>query len=162
MVLCSFRVGLHNTLPKTFGLLLLSACCLCSADDLFIPDSHQALNIQSESVFFSDSAFAMDNTALFQAADYLRNNTMSGVQRRLNYQWLQMHTNPNEFRPTTGGKVLSKILKMGWETYKQRNKRTVQNSLLRYTTHQGKIGSVIDYNIRLSNDKFHFSFEYEF
>lgn len=104
----------------------------------------------------------MDNADLFQAADFLRNNSMNSMQRRLNYQWLKMHTYPNEFRPTTGGKALSKILKMGWETYKQRNKRTVQNSLLRYTDNKGKIGSSFGYGISISDDKFKVSFEYEF
>jgi len=141
---------------------LLPACCICSADDLFIPDSQHALNTQSGSLFFSDSAFAMDNADLFQAADFLRNNSMNSMQRRLNYQWLKMHTYPNEFRPTTGGKALSKILKMGWETYKQRNRRTVQNSLLRYTDNQGKIGSSFGYGVSISDDKFKVSFEYEF
>ncbi|GAB2901758.1 hypothetical protein GCM10027180_34940 [Microbulbifer echini] len=143
-------------------MLLLPTCCFCTADELFIPDSQQALNTQSVNLFFSDSAFAMDNAALFQAADFLRNNSMNSTQRRLNYQWLQMHTYPSEYRPTSGGRALSKILKIGWETYKQRNKRTVQRSLLRYTTNSGKIGNSVDYGISLSDDKFKVSFEYEF
>lgn len=162
MVLCSFRIRPGKVLPKTVGCLLLSACCICTADDLFTPDSQQALNLQSASLFFSDNAFGMDNSELFQAADYLRNNSMNSVRPHLNYQWLQMHTYPGEFRPTMGGRALSKILKMGLKTYMQNNKRTIQNSLLRYTTNQGKIGNSVDYGISLSNDKFKVSFEYEF
>ncbi|WP_445359698.1 hypothetical protein ACJJIC_18945 [Microbulbifer sp. ANSA002] len=162
MALCSFRIRPGKSLPKTVGLLLFPTCCICSADELFIPDSQQALNIQSVNLFFSDSAFAMDNAALFQAADYLRSNSMNSTQRRLNYQWLQMHTYPSEFRPTTGGKALFKIVKIGLDTYKQRNKSTVQKSILRYTTNRGKIGNSVDYGINLSDDKFKISFEYEF
>ncbi|WP_444945534.1 hypothetical protein ACJJIP_15615 [Microbulbifer sp. VTAC004] len=162
MVLCNFRIRQGKTLPTTVGLLLLPACCFCSADDLFIPDSQQALNLQSGNLYFSDSAFAMGNADLLQAADFLRSNSMNSTQRRLNYQWLKMHTYPSEHRPTTGGKALVKILKMGFETYKQRNKRTARNSLLRYTTNRGKIGNSVDYGFSLSNDKFKVSFEYEF
>ncbi|WHI48404.1 hypothetical protein ACJJIW_01460 [Microbulbifer sp. JMSA004] len=162
MLLCSFRFSANQLVPKTVGLFLLPACCVCSADELFIPDSHETLNMESGSLFFSDSAFAMDNEALVQAAEYLRTNSMSNVQRRLNYQWLQMHTNPDKFKPLKGGKALSKILRMGLETYKAQNSRAARTGLLRYTNNEGKIGSSVDYGISLSDDKFKFSFELEF
>ncbi|MCO1333737.1 hypothetical protein MO867_05215 [Microbulbifer sp. OS29] len=162
MPLCSFRYSANLFVPRAFGLFLLPACCICTAEDLFIPDSHQTLNMESDSLLFSDTAFAMDNAALIQSAEYLRTNNMSNVQRRLNYQWLQMHTNPDKFKPTTGGKALSKILRMGLETYKAQNSRASRSGLLRYTTSEGKIGNSVDYGVSLSNDKFKFSFEVEF
>lgn len=158
----SIRLRPSKHLPAVFTLLLLPTSSSCLADELFIPDSSSALNLQADNAFFVDSAFGMDNTALYQAAENLRNNSMGTVQRRLNYQWLQMHTNPDEFKPTTGGKALNEILKMGWKTYREQNKRKKQSALLRYTTGHGKIGKSMDYDVRLSDDKFKVSFEYEF
>ncbi|WP_444944922.1 hypothetical protein ACJJIK_09835 [Microbulbifer sp. ZKSA006] len=162
MLLCSFRFSVNQLVPKILGLALLPVCCVCSADDLFIPDSREALNLESGSLIFPDSAFAMDNDALTQAAEYLRTNSMSNLQRRLNYQWLQMHTSPDKFKPLRGGKALSKILRMGLDTYKTQNSRAARIGLLRYTDHEGKIGGSVDYGISLSDDKFKFSFELEF
>ncbi|WP_308368273.1 MULTISPECIES: hypothetical protein [unclassified Microbulbifer] len=155
-----FRPSKH--LPAVFTLLLLPASGSSFADELFIPESNTALNLQADNAFFVDSAFGMDNAALYQAAENLRNNSMGTVQRQLNYQWLQMHTNPDEFKPTTGGKALNEILKMGWKTYREQNKRRKESALIRYTSGHGKIGKSMDYDVRLSDDKFKFSFEYEF
>ncbi|AMX04208.1 hypothetical protein A3224_11185 [Microbulbifer thermotolerans] len=143
-------------------MLLLPTSGSCLADELFIPDSTSALNLQADNAFFTDSAFGMDNAALYEAAENLRNNSMDSVQRRLNYQWLQMHTNPDKFQPTTGGKALNEILKMGWKTYREQNKRNFSSGLLRYTSGHGTIGKALDYDVRLSDEKFRFSFEYEF
>jgi len=159
---CSFRFLPNKHLPAVFSLLLLPASSCCLAEDLFIPDSTSALNLQADNAFFIDSAFGMDNEALYEAAENLRNNSMGTVQRRLNYQWLQTHTNPDKFQPTTGGKALNQILKMGWQTYREQNRRNLNNGLLRYTSSHGKIGNALDYDVRLSDDKFNFSFEYEF
>ncbi|WP_143186953.1 hypothetical protein [Microbulbifer donghaiensis] len=145
-----------------FSLLLFPASSSCLADDLFIPDSSSALNLQADQTFFIDSAFGMDNEALYQSAENLRNNSMGIVQRRLNHQWLQMHTNPEKFQPITGGKALNEILQMGWQTYREKNKRKLDSGLMRYTSGHGKIGKAFDYDVRLSDDKFKFSFEYEF
>lgn len=142
------------------GLLLFPAAGI--ADELFIPDSSNALNLQADNAFFVDSAFALDNAALYQAAENLRNNSMSNVQRQLNYQWLQVHTHPEKFKPTMGGRALNQILKMGWDTYREQNKRKSSNPLLRYSTGHGRIGKAMDYDVRLSDDKFKVSFEYEF
>ncbi|WP_237063949.1 MULTISPECIES: hypothetical protein [Microbulbifer] len=161
MELCSTRFRSSRHLTAVLGLFLLPATCL--ADDLFIPDSSHALNLQADNAFFVDSAFALDNTALYQAADNLRNNSMSNVQRQLNYQWLQMHTHPDKFKPTMGGRALNQILKMGWDTYREQNKRNSSNPLLRYSNAgHGRIGKSMDYDVRLSDDKFKVSFEYEF
>lgn len=162
MELCSnrFRTGKH--LSAVFTLLLFPISSHCLADDIFIPDSNGALNLQANNAFFIDSAFGMDNAALYQSAESLRNNSMGTVQRQLNYQWLQMHTNPDEFKPTTGGKALNEILKMGWDTYREQNRRANSNALMRYTSGHGKIGKSFDYDVRMSGDKFNFSFEYEF
>jgi hypothetical protein len=141
---------------------LLPASSYCLADELFIPDSNSALNLQAGNAFFIDSAFGMDNQALYDAAENLRNNSMGTVQRQLNYQWLQVHTNPDEFKPATGGRALNEILKMGWKTYREQNKRAKQNRLMRYTDGHGKLGESMDYDLRLSDDKFNFSVEYEF
>ncbi|WP_323847048.1 hypothetical protein [Microbulbifer magnicolonia] len=162
MELCSLRFRPNKHLPFVLGLLLFPASSSCLADDLFIPDSSSALNLEADNAFFIDSAFGMDNAALYEAAENLRNNSMSTVQRRLNYQWLQMHTNPDKFQPTTGGKALNEILKMGWQTYREQNKRNLNSGFLRYTNGHGKIGNALDYDVRLSDDKFKFSFEYEF
>jgi len=162
MELCSFRFKSSKHLPVVFTLLLLPASSACLADDLFIPDSHNALNLEADNAFFVDSAFGMDNAALIEAAENLRNNSMSTVQRRLNYQWLQMHTHPEDYQPTTGGKALNEILKMGWQTYREQHKRGKSSRLWRYTTGHGKIGKTMDYDLRLSGDKFKVSFEYEF
>ena len=162
MELCSnrFRTGKH--LSVVFTLLLYPISSNCLADDLFIPDSIGALNLQADNAFFIDSAFGMDNAALYQSVESLRNNSMGTVQRQLNYQWLQMHTNPDEFKPTTGGKALNEILKMGWDTYREQNRRASSNALMRYGSGHGKIGKSFDYDVRLSGDKFNFSFQYEF
>lgn len=163
MELCNLRFRPHKHLTVVFTLLALPAATSCLADDLFIPDSNTALNLQADNAFFVDSAFGLDNEALYEAAENLRNNSMGTVQRRLNYQWLQMHTHPTEFQPTTGGKALNEILKMGWQTYREQQKRNNNNSpLLRYSTGHGKIGKSMDYDVRLSGDKFKVSFEYEF
>nr|WP_284500105.1 hypothetical protein [Microbulbifer sp. GX H0434] len=162
MELCSYRFRPSKHLSVVFTLLVLPISGSCLADDLFIPDSSSALNLEADNAFFVDSAFGMDNAALYEAADNLRNNSMGSVQRRLNYQWLQMHTHPSEFEPTTGGKALNEILKMGWKTYREQHKRSKSNALMRYATGKGKIGKSFDYDMRLSGEKFKFSFEYEF
>ncbi|SEA31969.1 hypothetical protein [Microbulbifer marinus] len=159
---CSFRFRTSKHLLAVFSLLLLPAASSCLADELFIPDSSSALNLQADGTFFIDSAFGMDNVALYESAENLRNNSMGLVHRRLNYQWLQMHTNPDQFQPVTGGKALNEILKMGWQTYREKNRRKLDNGLMRYTSGHGKIGKAFDYDVRLSDDKFKFSFEYEF
>ncbi|WP_346839190.1 hypothetical protein [Microbulbifer sp. SAOS-129_SWC] len=162
MELCSFRFTPRKHLPVVFTLCLLPVSGFSFADDLFIPDSNRAMNLQADNAFFIDSAFGMDNAALVEAADNLRNNSMSAVQRRLNYQWLQAHTHPEEYHPTTGGKALNEILKMGWDTYREQHKRSKNSGLWRYTTGHGKFGQAMDYDLRLSGNKFKFSFEYEF
>lgn len=162
MELSSLRFRPSKHLPVVFTLLVLPTASSCLADELFIPDSSSALNLQADNAFFIDSAFGMDNNALYEAADNLRNNSMSSVQRRLNYQWLQMHTRPSEFEPTTGGKALNEILKMGWKAYREQHKRSKSSTLMRYATGEGKIGKSLDYDMRLSDEKFKFSFEYEF
>lgn len=156
----SFRFRTGKCLAAAFGLVLLPVSSL--ADDIFIPDNHSGLNLQADNAFFTDSAFGLDNAALYQAAENLRNNSMSNVQRRLNYQWLQFHTSPNEHKPTTGGRALGEILQMGWQTYRKQHKRNMDSRLLRYTSGRGTIGNSLDYDMRLSGDKFNFSFEYEF
>ena len=162
MELCRHRPRASRHLPYVFALILSPVSTHCLSDELFIPDSNTALNLQADNAFFVDSAFGMDNTALFEAAENLRNNSMGNVQRQLNYQWLQMYTNPDEFEPTTGGKAVNEILKMGWRTWREQNRRSSSNGLLRYTDGHGKIGQAFDYDVRLSDDKFKFSFEYEF
>ncbi|MEW5249103.1 hypothetical protein [Microbulbifer discodermiae] len=163
MEFCSHRFIRGKHLSAVFSLIFLPLLPNhCPANDQFIPDSVGGLNLQADSTFFTDSAFGMDNTALYQSAASLRNNSMGTVQRQLNYQWLQMHTNPDEFTPTTGGKVLNEILRMGWDTYRRHNRHTKDSALLRYTSGSGKIGKAFDYDLRLSDDKFRFSFEYEF
>lgn len=158
----SFRFRPSKHLPVVFGLLLLPISSSCLADELFIPDSTSALNLQADNAFFIDSAFGMDNAALYEAAENLRNNSMGTVQRRLNYQWLQMHTNPEKFQPVTGGKALNEILQMGWQTYREQNRRKFNSRLIRYTSSHGTIGKSLDYDVRLTDEKFNFSFEYEF
>lgn len=155
-----FRPGKH--LAMVFGLSLFPACGSSLADELFIPDSNSALNLQADNAFFIDSAFGMNNAALYQSAANLRNNSMSTVHRRLNYQWLQTYTNPDQFKPITGGRAINEILQMGWQTYRQQHKRKLNNRLMRYTSSYGKIGNSLDYDLRLSDDKFNFTFEYEF
>ncbi|WP_193166268.1 hypothetical protein [Microbulbifer hainanensis] len=162
MELCSFRFRPSKHLPVVFSLLILPASSACLSDELFIPDSSSALNLQADNAFFIDSAFGMDNAALYEAAENLRNNSMSTVQRRLNYQWLQVYTNPEEHKATTGGKALNEILKMGWDTYREQHRRKNSSGIWRYTSGHGKFGQSLDYDLRLSDDKFNFSFEYEF
>ncbi|WP_226665660.1 hypothetical protein [Microbulbifer aggregans] len=150
-------------LPKLLCLFLLPISAPLLADDnLFIPDSNSALNLQADNAFFIDSAFGMDNHALFESAENLRNNSMGMVHRRLNHQWLEFYTHPEEAQTATGGRAVNEILRMGFKTYMAQHKRSKQNSLLRYTQGHGKLNSALDYDVRLSDDKFKISFEYEF
>lgn len=155
-----FRICKH--LSAVLGLLLLPASSGALADDIFIPDSNSGLNLQADNAFFIDSAFGMDNQALYESADNLRNNSMGMVHRRLNHQWLQLYTNPEETETTTGGRAVNEILKMGFKTYMEQHRRNQQHPLLRYTKSHGKFNSALDYDVRLSGDKFKVSFEYEF
>ncbi|WP_345550247.1 hypothetical protein [Microbulbifer aestuariivivens] len=161
MEICNIRSRARRHLPYVCALLLTPLASHCLADDLFIPDSTTALNLQADNAFFVDSAFGMNNAALYKAAEDLRNNSMGNVQRQLNYQWLQMYTNPDEFEPIKGGKAVNEILQMGWRTWREQNRRR-SSGLLRYTDGHGKIGKSFDYDVRLTGDKFNFSFEYEF
>ncbi|MBY6212738.1 hypothetical protein [Microbulbifer agarilyticus] len=144
------------------GLLLLPTSSTLLADDIFIPDSDSALNLQADNAFFTDSAFGMDNEALYESAENLRNNSMGMVHRRLNHQWLEQHTRPSDYAEKTGGRAVNEILKMGFKTYMAQHKRNKQHPLLRYTQSEGKFSNVLDYDFRLSDDKFKFTFEYEF
>lgn len=154
-----FHSGRH--IPAVLLLALAPATPLL-ANDLFIPDSESALNLQTGSTYFVDSAFGMDNEALFEAAENLRNNSMGTVQRNLNHQWLQLYTNPEQFKPATGGRAINEILKMGWKTYREQNRRLRENKLLRYTDGRGRLSQSVDYGVRLSDDSFRFSIQYEF
>jgi len=147
-------------LPIVLGLLLLPISAF--ADELFIPDSSSALNLQADNAFFIDSAFGMDNQALYESAENLRNNSMGIVHRRLNHQWLEVHTHPEDAENITGGRAVNEILKMGFKTYMAQHKRSKQHSLLRYTQGHGKFNNALDYDVRFSGDKFKLSFEYEF
>ncbi len=166
MEVCSLRFRFSNCLtgklPVVFGILLLPLSSLVCADDLFIPDSTSALNLQADNAFFIDSAFGMDNQALYDSAENLRNNSMGMIQRRLNHQWLELHTRPESSENVTGGRAVNEILKMGFKTYMAQHKRSKQHPLLRYTNSQGSFSSALDYDVRLSDDKFKISFEYEF
>ncbi|WP_239692484.1 hypothetical protein [Microbulbifer mangrovi] len=132
------------------------------AEDMFIPDSTTALNLQADNAFFIDSAFGMDNHALYESAANLRNNSMGMVHRRLNHQWLELYTSPDESNNVTGGRAVNEILKMGFKTYMEQHKRNKVHPLLRYTQSNGNLKQNLDYDFRLSDDKFRFSFEYQF
>lgn len=162
METCGNRFLSSKRLTTVFSLLLLPISSAVLADDIFIPDSTSALNLQADNAFFIDSAFGMDNKALLESAENLRNNSMGMVQRRLNHQWLEMHTSPEESRASTGGRAVNEILKMGFRTYMEQHKRNKKHPLLRYTQGHGKLNSALDYDVRLSDDKFKVSFEYEF
>ena len=162
METCGNRFLSSKRLTAVLSLLLLPLSSSVLADDIFIPDSTSALNLQADNAFFIDSAFGMDNKALLESAENLRNNSMGMVQRRLNHQWLEVHTSPEEGRASTGGRAVNEILKMGFRTYMEQHKRSRQHPLLRYTEGHGKLSSALDYDVRLSDDKFKISFEYEF
>ncbi|WP_233998875.1 hypothetical protein [Microbulbifer pacificus] len=154
---------LARSLPAAFGILLLPiSTTLLAEDTIFIPDSSSALNLQADNAFFIDSAFGLDNTALYESAENLRNNSMGMVHRRLNHQWLEVHTYPDQSENVTGGRAINEILKMGFKTYMEQHKRARQHPLLRYTNSHGSLNSGVDYDFRLSDDKFSISFEYEF
>ncbi|MFV8782196.1 hypothetical protein ACNKU7_07210 [Microbulbifer sp. SA54] len=104
----------------------------------------------------------MDNHALIESAENLRNNSMGMVHRRLNHQWLEFYTHPDEAQTATGGRAVNEILRMGFRTYMEQHKRNKRYTLLRYTQGHGKLNSALDYDVRLTDDKFKISFEYEF
>ncbi|WP_240914296.1 hypothetical protein [Microbulbifer sp. SH-1] len=167
METCSSRFRsnkrLISSLPVVLGILLLPvSTALFAEDTIFIPDSTKALNLQADNAFFIDSAFGMDNNALFESAENLRNNSMGMVHRRLNHQWLEVHTYPDQSENVTGGRAINEILKMGFKTYMEQHKRAKQHPLLRYTNSHGSLNNALDYDFRLSDDKFSISFEYEF
>ncbi|WGL17521.1 hypothetical protein PVT68_04330 [Microbulbifer bruguierae] len=149
-------------MPLALGALLLTFSAPLLAEEIFIPDSTSALNLQADNAFFIDSAFGMDNQALYESAEYLRNNSMGMVHRRLNHQWLEQYTHPEQSENVTGSRAVNEILKMGFKTYMAQHKRAKQHPLLRYTKTQGSLNDALDYDFRLSDDKFNFSFEYEF
>lgn len=153
---------LASSLSAAIVFVLLPASAPLLADDIFIPDSTSALNLQADNAFFIDSAFGMDNKALFESAENLRNNSMGMVQRRLNHQWLELHTRPEETQNVTGGRAVNEILKMGFKTYMEQHKRSKQHPLLRYTQSGGRLNNALDYDFRLSDDKFRISVQYEF
>ena len=154
---------LASSLSAALGILLLSVSASLLADDnIFIPDSSSALNLQADNAFFIDSAFGMDNNALYESAENLRNNSMGMVQRRLNHQWLEVLTYPDQSENVTGSRAINEILKMGFKTYMEQHKRARQHPLLRYTNSHGSLNNALDYDFRLSDDKFSISFEYEF
>lgn len=144
------------------ALVFLPASSSVLADGIFIPDSNTALNLQADNAFFIDSAFGMDNHALYESAENLRNNSMGMVHRRLNHQWLELYTHPDESNNVTGGRAVNEILKMGFKTYMAQHKRNKQHPLLRYTQSNGNLNQNLDYDFRLSDDKFRFTFEYQF
>ncbi|MBB5212053.1 hypothetical protein [Microbulbifer hydrolyticus] len=150
------------SLSAATALVFFSVSAPLLADDIFIPDSTSALNLQADNAFFIDSAFGMDNRALYESAENLRNNSMGMVQRRLNHQWLELHTRPEETQNATGGRAVNEILKMGFKTYMEQHKRSKQHPLLRYTQSGGRLNSALDYDVRLSDDKFRISVQYEF
>ncbi|WP_226702363.1 hypothetical protein [Microbulbifer elongatus] len=166
METCSTRFRsnkrLVSSLPAAIVFVLLPASAPLLADDIFIPDSTSALNLQADNAFFIDSAFGMDNQALFESAENLRNNSMGMVHRRLNHQWLEQHTRPEETQNVTGGRAVNEILKMGFKTYMEQHKRSKQHPLLRYTNSGGRLNNALDYDFRLSDDKFKISIQYEF
>ncbi|WP_255872845.1 hypothetical protein [Microbulbifer elongatus] len=153
-----------RALSAVLGLLLLPISSTLFADDIFIPDSNSALNLQADNAFFIDSAFGMDNNALYESAENLLNNSMGMIHRRLNHQWLEQHTRPSEYVDKTGGRAVNEILKMGFKTYMEQHKRSKQHPLLRYTQGGSKFNfnDALDYDVRLSDDKFKISVEYEF
>ncbi|MCH9691059.1 MAG: hypothetical protein K0U59_03165 [Gammaproteobacteria bacterium] len=127
-----------------------------------LPSSLNTLELQADSAHFTDNAFGMSNQALRDFVDSLHDNTIGMTQRRLNYQWLQFYANPKEFAPATGGRALNRILKMGWQTYRENHQSNQQHFLFRYMRGQGKLGSALDYDLRLSDDELKLSFEYAF
>lgn len=149
-------------LPAVLGILLLPVSTTLLADDVFIPDSTSALNLQANNAFFIDSAFGMDNQALYDSAENLRNNAMGMVHRRLNHQWLEQHTRPDQSRRVTGGRAVNQILKMGFKTYMAQHKRSKQHLLLRYTQGDNLLNNALDYDFRLSDDNFKISVQYKF
>lgn len=153
---------LASCLPAALALAFFPASSTVLADEIFIPDSTTALNLQADNAFFIDSAFGMDNQALYESAENLRNNSMGMVHRRLNHQWLELHTRPDESQNVTGGRAVNEILKMGFKTYMEQHKRNKQHPLLRYTQSHGNLNNKLDYDFRLSDDKFRVSFEYQF
>lgn len=103
----------------------------------------------------------MGNEELLRSAANIRSEDMSQQQRALNHQWLAQQGH-HDVR--IGGKVVSKLVKMGFRTYWDgvRNKHYKHNKAVPTSNGNGQITQDVDYKIRLSGDKFKLSVSYEF
>lgn len=131
----------------------------------FIPDNLQFYNPlrQSQGHRRHDPGITgMDNVSLYQAADNYLKKELNASQRALNHQWLEQHH--YEMRISQGGRVLSKMIKMGFKTYwgGMRNSKFRTNNYVPDGEGIGKFSEDINYNVRMSDDKVNFTVAYEF
>ncbi len=103
----------------------------------------------------------MSSEELLRSAGHIRSQDMSQQQRALNHQWL-LQQDHQDVR--IGGKVVSKLVKMGFRTYWDgvRNKHYRDNKAVPTSNGNGQITQDVDYKIRLSGDKLKLSVSYEF
>ena len=172
-------VALSQKTPWIAALWLTAlACCLAlsnnsRADDnytadtnlsdpLFIPDNLDFYNpLQSGDGHrrYDPNVSTMDNVALYRAADQYRSGEISASQRALNHQWMAQYHSGDGVRH--GGKVLSKLFKMGFKTYWQ-NGEFGKKRYLPNDKGNGKLTNDLDYRVRLSGNKLKLSLNYEF
>ncbi len=163
-------------------LSLMSAHCLAdkltdkkveadSHNDLFVPDNldyynplkHNQGHQQKKQRRYNTHSTGLTNAQLEAAAEDIRSSDMSSQQRALNYQWLQSYDQDQD-NISTGGRVLQKLVKMGFRTYWDgvRNKHYSDAKVLPDSNGSGKITEEVDYKLRMSDDKVKLTFEYEF
>lgn len=134
-------------------------------DGLFIPDNLKFYNPLEEGDghrAFNPRINGLDSVALYQAAENYRSNEINSSQRALNHQWLSQYHNDEGVRQ--GGKVLSKLFKMGFKTYwsSVKNGKYHTNNYVPNVNGIGKFTEDIDYRVRLTDSKVKVSVAYEF
>jgi len=104
----------------------------------------------------------MDNEALYQAASNYQNTSINASQRALNHQWLRSHHHNDNV--TYGGKALSKILKIGLNTYwnGQKTSSSKFNKMAKNMLSDKQFGDDVRYNLKMSGNKLNLSVKMEF
>ena len=134
----------------------------------FIPDNMHFYNPLkhsngAEKTNYKPNTKNLDNKSLIEAAAHYRSNNMNATQRALNYQWLQQqHHSGKDI--DYGSKVLSKLFKMGLQTYwnSVQSNAIRSNKMAPDANGRGFFTQDVSYDMKVSADKINISLEYEF
>ena len=154
---CSTTVGATALFLQMTVLCALPSTAI-AGDELFIPDSLNSSNDRSER---KAQLSSLCNKDLAMQAEQIRNTTMSAEQRKLNYQWLMIHS--GEDRQYTGGRAFSKIAQKILRQYWQDKRQELgDNALLDDKGNLKRQYNGIDYGLTTSGGGLNVGLNYTF